>query len=274
MNVVLDSVPASHDRENEDFVAAAPGAAVLLDGAGVGVGDSTGCTHGVAWFSGMLGALLLRSITAAPVRPLSECLADAILAVRAMHADTCDTAHPASPASTVVAVRVSERTTEYLLLGDSSLLLAARDGTVTAFTDRRLDEIGAAFRGGMDRLPTGSAEHTVALAAYRARLSEHRNRPGGYWVASNDPEAGTHALTGTVPTDTLSSLTLMSDGASRLVDRFCLDDWSGAVALVRDDGPRALIRHVRDAEASDPDGRRWPRGKSRDDASVLHWRLG
>ncbi|MCZ9337704.1 integrase, partial [Streptomyces sp. TRM76130] len=34
MNVALASVPAVLEQQNEDFAAAAPGAAVLLDGAG------------------------------------------------------------------------------------------------------------------------------------------------------------------------------------------------------------------------------------------------
>ncbi len=68
MRVTLASQPAEPGRENEDFAAAAPGAAVLLDGAGV-AGAETGCTHGVAWFSATLGGLLLSTITAHPARP-------------------------------------------------------------------------------------------------------------------------------------------------------------------------------------------------------------
>ena len=41
VRVALATLPAEPDRENEDFAAAAPGAAVLLDGAGVG-GAETG----------------------------------------------------------------------------------------------------------------------------------------------------------------------------------------------------------------------------------------
>jgi hypothetical protein len=33
------------------------------------------------------------------------------------------------------------------------------------------------------------------------------------------------------------------------------------------------IQHVRAAEASDPDGRRWPRGKRHDDASAAFCQL-
>ncbi|BFO22352.1 hypothetical protein SHKM778_87400 [Streptomyces sp. KM77-8] len=140
-------------------------------------------------------------------------------------------------------------------------------------TDRRLDEVGKRLRGPLDALPTGSPEHSAALAEYRDVLTGLRNRPGGFWIAGPDPRAAEHALTGTVPLESLASVTLLSDGATRLVDRFQLADWRQILAVLDFFGPDELIRRVREAEAGDPDGRRWPRGKARDDATVLHWVL-
>ncbi|MEU9923777.1 integrase [Streptomyces griseoluteus] len=272
MRLALATQPADPERENEDFAATAPGAAVLLDGAGVS-GAETGCTHGVAWFSRTLGALLLRNITALPFRTLHECLADAIGVVRSLHGDGCDLAYRASPTSTVVAARASGGALEYLVLGDSSLLLADGDGGTTVVTDRRLDEVGKRLRGLVDALPTGSPEHAAALAEYRDALTGLRNRPDGFWIAGPDPKAAEHALTGTVPVDALKSVSLLSDGATRLVDRFGLADWQQTVNVLGSFGPDHLIRRVREAEDSDPKGRRWPRGKARDDATALHWTL-
>ncbi|WP_129308178.1 protein phosphatase 2C domain-containing protein [Streptomyces sp. L2] len=272
MRFALATLPADPGRENEDFTAVSPGAAVLLDGAGVG-GAETGCTHGVAWFSSTLGGLLLRSITAHPERPLADCLADSIGLVRSLHEDSCDLVYRASPSSTVVAARVGAGALEYLVLGDSSLVLAHRDGGASVVTDRRLDEVGKRLRGPVDALPTGSPEHAAALADYRDALTGLRNRPGGFWIAGPDPRAAEHSLTGTVPLESLASVTLLSDGATRLVDRFELTDWQEALAVLGSSGPDELIRRVREAEDGDPDSRRWPRGKARDDATVLHWLL-
>lgn len=272
MNVVLGSQSAEPSRENEDFAAAAPGAAVLLDGAGV-AGAGTGCAHGIAWFSATLGGLLLSAITTQSARPLAECLADSIRAVRSLHEDTCDLTHRASPTSTVVAVRAGAGALEYLVLGDSTLLLADLDGKATAVTDQRLDEVGKRLRTPVDALPTGSPEHVVALADYREALTGLRNRPGGFWIAGPDPRAAEHAFTGAVPVASLASVTLLSDGATRLVDLFKLATWQETLADLGSVGPDGLIRRVREAEAGDPDGRRWPRGKAQDDATVLHWVL-
>jgi hypothetical protein len=272
VNVALASLPAEPGQQNEDFAAAAAGAAVLLDGAGV-AGAETGCTHGVAWFSSTMGGLLLSTITAHPARPLADCLADSIRVVRSLHEDSCDLTHRASPTSTVVAVRAGAGALEYLVLGDSTLLLADQGGKATAVTDQRLDEVGNRLRGPVDELPTGSAEHGVALARYRDALTGLRNRPGGFWIAGPDPQAAEHALTGVVPLEALESVTLLSDGATRLVDSFGIATWEGALSVLSSSGPVELIRLVREAEVGDPDGRRWPRGKTQDDATALHWVL-
>lgn len=68
-------------------------------------------------------------------------------------------------------------------------------------------------------------------------------------------------------------MTLLSDGATRLVDLFELATWQEALDILGESGPDELIRRARQAEAGDPDGRRWPRGKAQDEATALHWVL-
>jgi hypothetical protein len=58
--------------------------------------------------------------------------------------------------------------------------------------------------------------------------------------------------------------------ATRLVDRFGLLDWPSFLEILAEQGPDALIERVRAAETSDPEGRRWPRGKRHDDASAAY----
>ena len=79
-----------------------------------------------------------------------------------------------------------------------------------------------------------------------------------------------HALTDTVARHRLRRAAVLSDGATRLVDRFGLLDWPGFLDVLGEQGPDAIITQVRAAEASDPDGRRWPRGKRHDDATAVH----
>jgi hypothetical protein len=66
------------------------------------------------------------------------------------------------------------------------------------------------------------------------------------------------------------SAAVMSDGVSRLVTEYRMATWDEMFATLRTDGPRGLIETVRKVEATDPTGRRWPRYKSGDDATVAY----
>ena len=64
---------------------------------------------------------------------------------------------------------------------------------------------------------------------------------------------------------------LLSDGVTRLADRYHLATWDQLTAILADEGPTGLIRRVRKAESTDPYGARWPRGKICDDATAVWW---
>lgn len=122
IRVVIATEPGSPDWPNEDFAAAAAGAAVLLDGATTPRGADTGCVHGVAWYARALGTALLAEITAWPPVPLRDGLAAAIAVVRDRHAGTCDLSRAATPAATVTALRAGPAGISYLALSDSTVI--------------------------------------------------------------------------------------------------------------------------------------------------------
>jgi hypothetical protein len=190
---------------------------------------------------------------------------------REQHATTCDLDHPGSPSATVVALRTDGATVEYLILADSVLVLDCF-GELRMLTDQRELQVGKRFRVRMDALPNGTPEHDEALRQYIEALRAHRNRDGGYWVASANPAAAFQAFTGSVVRAELRAAALLSDGASRLVDRFGLATWQAALKTLDTLGPGELLRQVRAAERSDPNGRRWPRGKAYDDAAIAYCR--
>ncbi|MEU6723455.1 integrase [Nonomuraea wenchangensis] len=201
---------------------------------------------------------------------LPELLAGEIKAVAGLHEDTCDLAHPGSPSATVVMLRRTDDALEWLVLADSSLVLDPGDtAEPVVICDDGEAHIGARYRQAMDALASGSPERQAAHREYAEELRAHRNRDGGFWVAATDPLAADQALTGTVPRESVRTAVLLSDGASRLVDRFHLATWRQALDLLGQEGPESLISRVRAAEHSDPAGSRWPRGKTFDDATVV-----
>lgn len=266
--------PAAPGVPNEDFAAVTADTAVLLDGAGIPPGSQSGCIHGVAWYARTLGCRLLAEAAPEAGKTLPRALADAISQVRSLHEDTCDLAHGGSPSATVIATRVNGSSLEYLVLVDSVLLLDTGSAEPVIVTDDRLERAANPHRERVNALAIDSPEHATARREYVETVwSTYRNREGGFWVASTDPEAADHALTGSVPLTELRSFALLSDGATRLADRFKLLTWPQLGGILREHGPRELIRRTREAEDSDPDGRRWPRTKARDDATALYCQL-
>ena len=270
----MATAPARRAADNEDFAAVAPSAAVLLDGASMPTGVESGCAHGVAWFARTLGtALLARACDPAgdPASgPLAGCLRAAIDDVRAQHGATCDLEHPWTPTATVVAIRVRGGELEHLVLADSSLILTTVGGAMQVVTDRRLDTALHGTRSALREVPLRHPDYAAAFRDHMAAVQSRRNSAGGFWVAGADPAVADYALTGSTPLSSVESALLVSDGASRLTDLFGLASWADLAAIVRGDGPAELIRQVRVAEASDPDGARWYRSKATDDATIVY----
>lgn len=266
--------PAAPGRANEDFAAVTADTAVLLDGAGIPEGSQSGCIHGVAWYARTLGCRLLAEAAPQAGKPLPRALADAIIHVRSLHERTCDLMHAGSPSATVIAARVSGRALEYLVLADSVLLIDTGAAEPEVVTDDRLERAATPHRERVNALAIGSAEHAIARREYVETMrNTYRNRDGGFWVASTAPAAAGHALTGCVPLAELRSFSLLSDGATRLADLFTALTWPQLDGILRDHGPHELIRRTREAEDTDPHGRRWPRTKAHDDATAVHCQL-
>ncbi|MBE2998209.1 hypothetical protein IDM40_05745 [Nocardiopsis sp. HNM0947] len=261
--------PGNSDRDNEDFAAATDRTAVLLDGVSGRPGD--GCVHGVAWYTRRLGALLLAGVESGA--PLREALAGAIEQASSLHADTCDLTRQETPSATVVAARINGDRFEYLVLSDSVLVVAGREGA-RLLAETRLDDL----RAELARAPYETEPGTPARAEEEHRrrhtIRAYRNVDGGFWTAGADPRAAGAAVSGSLPLDGVLGFVAMTDGASRAVDVFGAHDWDSAAGLALKSGPLALIDQVRSLEADDPDGLRYPRGKRSDDATVLTWEPG
>ncbi|WP_242613880.1 protein phosphatase 2C domain-containing protein [Actinomadura roseirufa] len=233
---------ATPGGENEDFVAAGPGWVVLLDGATAPPGVDSGCRHDPAWLARGIGGRLAALLAPEDGRPLPGLVAEAIEATAAAHAGTCDLANPDSPSATVSLLRRRDEVVEWFVLADSPILLDA--GKVRVVRDDRVDH-----------LPSYTVE------AVRAA----RNSPGGFWVAAADPGAAFQGLTGEVPVRGLRRAAVLSDGASRLVERFGRMGWDDLLGLLDEHGPRELVRRTREAEAADT----IPRVKRYDDATAV-----
>ncbi|WP_309236762.1 hypothetical protein [Micromonospora sp. S-DT3-3-22] len=258
MRVVLATDAGHPGRANEDFVGAVPAGLVLVDGAGGIPGAGEFCRHGVAWYARRLGGALLGGLSTGG--SLREVLAGAITQVTDAHRGSCDVTHPSSPHAAVAVLRCSGGLVEHLVLGDAVAVVGRVAGGPLVAHDPREVVIARSFERRLVGVAEGSGEHRRLLAELRG----HRNAPGGFWVAKDDPRVVDEAVTGDCPAGEVTAAALLSNGASRLVDTFGLTDWAGLLRLLDTAGPAGIIRRVREAEAR--------HGVATDDATVAGWR--
>lgn len=266
MRVCFDSVGGGANP-NEDWVGGSPALAVVLDGLST-AGLSTGCRHGVPWFVAHLGGHLMATLADATVT-LTDGLAASLERVAAIHPE-CDLANPGTPSATVAVLRQRYDVLDYLVLADSPVILEGTSGDHTVITDLRVDEVLPELRAEVEQHETHTAGHREALQRLVLAQRKVRNTADGYWVAGANPEAARHCVTGSAKLGDLRSAAVMSDGVSRLVTEYGMATWDQVFATLRMEGPSGLIRAVRKTEATDPTGRRWPRYKSGDDATVAY----
>ncbi|MEH1129609.1 hypothetical protein [Micromonospora sp. CPCC 206061] len=249
MRIAMESVGAARPgRVNEDFVGAVPAAAVLIDGAGGVSGMELVCRHGVAWYARRLGGELLGLLSLGADRTLPELLGEAIERVADAHRATCDLTDPRSPWATVAILRLRDGRADHLVLGDSVAVLD-RAGAPFAVCDPREVTLAQPFRAALEAATDGSAEYERVRREGTEVMRANRNRPGGYWVAKEDPRAAAEAIVGRCPAYELTAAALLSNGASRIVDQFQLAGWPEVMAVLASSGPAAIIRRVRQAEA-------------------------
>ncbi|GAB2867376.1 protein phosphatase 2C domain-containing protein [Actinocorallia aurea] len=231
VNWATRAVPG-RDWPNEDFVAATDGAVVVLDGCSLPPGTDLGCRHGTAWYARTLGLELLGRMLDAPEGPL-----DRGNALRACLAGAIE----------AVALRHT---------GTCDLRHPATPAaTVLALRERPEGVEYLVLADSVMLLDSGDSVEVVSREYART-------------YAAADPAAASRAITGARPPGALRRAALLTDGATRLADRFKILGWQELLTLLAVDGPEALIDRTRAAEEADPHCRRWPRTKRHDDATA------
>jgi len=231
-------------RPNEDYAICGPEWAVVLDGATAPQGVDSGCIHDVPWLvrhlaAGISSRLMLDTLS------LPDVLASAIESTCQAHASTCDLHNPDSPSSTVAIIRVRDESLDYLVLGDSPVILRKEDGDLVPVTDDRIENL------------PGGRPYSIEF------VRSMRNKAGGFWIASTDIQAAYHAVSGSATN--VADAALVTDGITRLVEWYG-HDWPEVFTILDTGGPSALIASVRAAERQSPPSH----AKAHDDATAVY----
>lgn len=234
-------------KANEDYAIVGQDWAAVLDGATAVKPDKNGCIHDVPWLVRQLVGGLAANLTTRNDVPLTEILAAAITTTMVAHQSTCDLTNPDSPSSTVTILRSRGAELDYLVLGDSPLLLD-HGSEVQVITDDRMANLS-------------DYSYAAVIAA--------QNSPGGYYVASTLPEAAYQATHGSISVSSVRGAALFSDGASRLVEFFETWKWEDLFRSLREGGPTSIIAKTREAENTTEGRNDGRRRKHHDDATVV-----
>jgi hypothetical protein len=249
------------DRPTEDRVVLLPNAVVLADGATALRPDE----RSGGWYADNLCAALARLLTDEPDADLRSMLATAIAELVAEYG----LVPGAAPSSTVAMLRWTPDRVDALVLADSPVIAFTHNGPDVLADDRIAGLLPGGYR---QRLRVGGGygpDHEAAVRTAGATTDRLRNAPGGFWVAEADPAAAAEARVRSWPRPELTAAIMASDGVSCGVDDYHLFEWPAVLALAVDHGPAAVLAEVREAERTDPDGRRWPRPKPHDDQALV-----
>lgn len=265
---------------NQDRHVVLPHAVLVLDGASAD--EPSGRDGG--WYADRLGAALAGALTAAPEADLAETLEQAIATLVREHGLRPGTA----PSSTVALVRWIDGVLDALVLGDAKVIavlpapnllddLTPWGGASTReieLCDLRIADVAPELRLRLRRRlhqgGTFDAGHDALLAAIRAEERAARNTAGGYWVAEADPRAAHHGLTGRWPLTDLVGVALATDGGWRGFSQYRMHpDPTYLVLRPERFDPKTALDLIHQKEATDPDGRRWPRSRRHDDKTLV-----
>lgn len=241
---VTYATEAAPGHVNEDTAVCGDGWAVVLDGATAPDGVDSGCIHDVPWLVRHISAGITKRMLLG-YGDLQAILGDAILETRKAHGGGCDLANPDSPSSTVSIIRVRGDVLDYLVLGDSPVVIRHPDG-ITVLSDDRIAHL------------PGGRPYTLEL------VRSLRNKPGGFWVASTEFEAARQAFAGSLPWTAAAEVGMFTDGVSRLAE-FYGYGWEQVFSVLAVSGPGGLISLVRAVERDEP----LQHGKQHDDATAV-----
>jgi hypothetical protein len=272
------SLPGDPAKANEDAFATEGDAAVVFDGC-TAVSDSLmPGTSDAAWIAQFGARRLMAHMRDgdAPRAALRYALADTEKSFAGLRRRAPKETYEIPFASMMFAT-ARDGSLHVLWFGDCAALIVRPGDRAELLGDafgRRAGEAGRArLLSDASGLPPAAglsrAEFLPHLRAARNKVNTH----AGGWLFSPDVHAAEHVASRRIsaPTDTL--VLLATDGFLVLASDYGTYDVAALIVAAREKGLSALGAELRTIEASDAEGRRFPRFKKSDDATALLLRV-
>lgn len=257
----IAELPALPDDRGEDRVRVGWNAVAVLDGA-----SGTGCGVSVGEYVDFLATSLIEALDIDPVVPLPRAVSESI----EITASTLGLAPGRAPSSTVSIVRCGTNTVDVLVLGDSPVYVA-HGGSVDRLSDDRLGRLDLPSRSRLfERLAAGHGyddAHREIVRQMSREKAPRMNRPGGYWIAEADAQAGANAVAQSYPAGEVQWCVMLTDGADGPASHLGIA--VEHLAMTGETGRREALAQIHRWETdTDPDGKHLPRFKQHDDKTI------
>ena len=277
---VLDqlSLPGDPAKPNEDFLAHAENAALVVDGATpLGDGLMPGASD-AAWIAQFGARRLMAHLKEekGARKALRDALADAEKSFAALRRHPPEEMWQTPCASMMLAVP-DDGSVEFLWFGDCAALVKQGDAAVTVVGetfDKRATEAERARSIAKEKglSPAAGLSRPEFIGTLRA--TRNRINSGSYWLFSPDARAAAHVSRRVIKVAPGSVLLLATDGFLALASDYDAYSADSLVAAAQSKGLVAMGEELRAIEAGDVGGDKFPRFKKSDDATALLLRLG
>jgi serine/threonine protein phosphatase PrpC len=267
------SLPGDPGKPNEDFLAQAELAALVMDGA-TPLGDSLmpGLSD-AAWIAQFGARRLMAHLGQgdAARKALRGALTDAQKSFEALSRHPPEEMWQTPCASMMLAVQ-DDGGLEFLWYGDCAALLKQGDAPATVVGETFDKRAAEAMRARVVAKENGlSPASGFNRPEFIGNLRAVRNRvnSGNYWLFSPDARAASHVSRRIVKAAHGTVLLLATDGFLALTSDYGVYSVDGLMEAARSKGLAALGEELRAIEADDTGGDKYPRFKKSDDATAV-----
>jgi serine/threonine protein phosphatase PrpC len=181
------------------------------------------------------------------------------------------------PGASLAMLRLVEGGAEFASLGDCRIVRRDAGGAVRCFGTSKVTALDERVVEEAVRLQGEGLSHDEIWLRVLPMLRRHRalaNLPEGYWRLDLDERGLDHIEVEYEPARGGESFLLLSDGFYRLVDVYRCYSYATLLDAAQRRGLPPLMAELRTIEALDPECRRCPRIKPRDDATAVLARTG
>lgn len=264
---------------NEDFISFGENFGLLLDGStGLRKGIIPGEKSDAKWFVENFKDIIIRDIS--KEEPLTDIVKSGISEMKSKFKalGLADIDKVDKPSASMAIIRESDDMLEIFSLGDCIILIEKTDGEIIRIYDDSVSKLDNAV---LEKMIKISNENHISVSSAKEYVSEElirnrykKNTKDGYWILGFNEEAAENAYYKKWQIKEIKSICFFSDGFGDFYESMNLaEDYSSFYKMLKETDINEMYNMLREKQQEDDDCSKHPRLKSKDDASILFFRV-